>query len=173
MTNSLDPAAATYFGVYRGVVIDNIDPTDSGRVQVEVPAVAPSPLAWAPVVGGRHLEVGDAVFVSFEGGDVEYPVVLGSIGGAPSGPSLPAGSNLVVDDGTGTIELHHGSGTVVSIGPDGGVSIQAVGSIELTAPVVNIDSPLVTAAGVLQAQTLIAAVGVVSPSYTPGVGNIS
>ncbi|MFM2079041.1 MAG: hypothetical protein RJA49_2931, partial [Actinomycetota bacterium] len=128
MTDSLDPAAASCFGVYRGVVTNTIDPTDAGRVEVEVPAVAPLSSAWAPVVGGQHLDVGDSVFVSFETGDVDHPVVLGSIGGSTLAPLLPAGSTLLVD-ATGTIELRHGTGTVVTIRPDGGVSIEAVGNI--------------------------------------------
>ena len=171
MTDSRHPVAQRFFGLYRGIVINNVDPLRNERVQAEVPAVAPGTMGWAPVIGGRHLDVGDTVFVSFEGGDVNYPVVLGPVGGSPNGPVLPTGSTLVVDEATGTIELRHGTGTVVSIGPSGKVRIESVSGVDIVAPIVDIESALVKVTGVLRTQTLVAD-SVVSASYTPGVGNI-
>ena len=171
MTDSRHPVAQRFFGLYRGIVINNVDPLRNERVQAEVPAVAPGTMGWAPVIGGRHLDVGDTVFVSFEGGDVNYPVVLGPVGGSPNGPALPAGTSLVVDEATGTIELRHSTGTVVSIGASGKVLIESVTGVDIVAPVVDIESALVKVAGVLQTQMLVAD-SVVSASYSPGAGNI-
>ena len=57
-------------------------------------------------------------------------------------------------------------------------SVQASSQVQVSAPSVSVDAAvlsvngaLATFAGVLQCQTLIAT-AVVSPSYTPGVGNL-
>jgi phage baseplate assembly protein gpV len=172
MTTPPDPATSNFFGLYRGRVVNNVDATGEGRVQVEVPDVAPQSLEWAQCVGGQRPDVGDQVFVSFEVGDPRLPVVLGPVNRSPTGSVLPAGITLVVDEATGSIELRHPNGTVVSVHPGGGVSITSAVTVEITAPAVNLASPLVKVSGVLHAQVVIAAEAVTSPVYSPGVGNI-
>ena len=86
--------------------------------------------------------------------------------------STRGGHRLLLDDTTGHIELRHANGPVVSIEPSGSISINAISRIELVAPAVSINAPLTTTDGILQCETLVASVGVVSPSYTPGAGNI-
>ena len=75
-----------YHGVYRGVVVDNIDPQKSGRVRVRVPAISGNTDAWAmpclPGPGkdaavGVQVQIGRGVWIAFEGGDPDYPVCLG------------------------------------------------------------------------------------------------
>jgi hypothetical protein len=76
-----------YFGKYRGVVINNNDPEQKGRVQAQVFDVGGSaPLAWAMPCVPCHLpkEVGSAlpaiganVWIEFEGGDLDYPIWTG------------------------------------------------------------------------------------------------
>jgi uncharacterized protein involved in type VI secretion and phage assembly len=78
---------ARYYGKYRGRVLDNADPLELGRVQVEVPALAGNePLGWAlpclPYAGNGHglyivPEVDDLVWVEFEGGDLARPIWVG------------------------------------------------------------------------------------------------
>lgn len=72
-----------YFGKYRGLVTDNGDPTNRGRVKVQVPAVFRDLELWAmpclPFTGdntGLYLvpEVGAGVWVEFEAGDPSYPI---------------------------------------------------------------------------------------------------
>ena len=42
----------------------------------------------------------------------------------------------------------------------------------MTAPLVNVNAPMSTFTGVVKCQTLITDAFVISPAYTPGVGNI-
>ena len=44
--------------------------------------------------------------------------------------------------------------------------------VEVNASAVNIHAPAVVCDGIVQCTTLIASAGVVSPSYTPGAGNV-
>jgi Type VI secretion system/phage-baseplate injector OB domain len=72
------------FATYRALVLDNVDPTDLGRVSVRVPEVGVDG-SWAspsesPEQEGLARElpnVGDTVFVEFEGGDVDRPLYEG------------------------------------------------------------------------------------------------
>jgi hypothetical protein len=71
-----------YVGVYRATVIDNIDPMQTGRLQVSVPDALGYEPVWAtrsPSLGLESAmpEVGSTVSVQFEGGDANHPVWLG------------------------------------------------------------------------------------------------
>lgn len=88
-----------YPGVYRGVVVDNVDPKGLGRLRVMIPQVsgeAVTDWAWAvkpapATVTVNHPEFGpetapvvftppavkSGVFVMFEGGDPNFPVWIG------------------------------------------------------------------------------------------------
>jgi len=69
-------------------------------------------------------------------------------------------------------------GATVTIGASG-LTVSSAGPISITAPSVTVSAgsitlatPVVQVAGIVQCTTLVASVGVVSPSYSPGVGNI-
>ena len=75
------------FGKYRGVVINNVDPMQLGRIQAQVPdvlgAVASS---WAmpcvacglrKKVGSALPQIGAAVWIEFEHGDPDHPIWTG------------------------------------------------------------------------------------------------
>lgn len=89
------------------------------------------------------------------------------------------GTSIRMDDLPGQITLTATSGASLTISPTGGVSVDAPMSTSVRATTLDIDAALVRVnsgmamfSGVVQCQTLIATTGVVSPSYTPGVGNI-
>jgi uncharacterized protein involved in type VI secretion and phage assembly len=82
----LDWVRNRYFGKYRGVVTDNADPTNRGRIKVRVPAVMGTLEMWAmpcvpyagPSVGFFSLPPsGAGVWVEFEAGDPSYPIWAG------------------------------------------------------------------------------------------------
>ena len=89
-----------FFSKYRGHVESNIDPLQQGRVQVSVPAVlGETTLAWAmpcSPFGGAGVgfftipPVGANVWVEFEGGNVDYPILAGCFWGVGEVPALPA-----------------------------------------------------------------------------------
>jgi uncharacterized protein involved in type VI secretion and phage assembly len=76
-----------FYGKYRGIVIDNIDPMQTGRLQVQVPDVTNIlPSSWAmpclPFTGiqsGFYAvpAVGSTVWVEFEQGNPDYPIWVG------------------------------------------------------------------------------------------------
>ena len=73
-----------FFGIYRGIVTDNLDPLGIGRVMAKVPDVdAVASSVWAmpsvPVAGNQSgvfvvPSVGSGVWIEFEAGDANRPV---------------------------------------------------------------------------------------------------
>jgi Type VI secretion system/phage-baseplate injector OB domain len=100
------------WGKYRGVVVNNIDPEQKGRLLVQVAdAQGISPSAWAmpsvPVAGiqsGLFVlpTVGAGVWIEFERGDINKPIWSGGWwGSAAEVPALalagiPASPNVVL-----------------------------------------------------------------------------
>ena len=82
------------------------------------------------------------------------------------------GHTVVLDDGAGQITITHTNGSVITLDMAGRVSIQANATVEVTAAALNVHAPTATFDGMVNCTTLIASVGVVSPSYTPGAGNV-
>jgi hypothetical protein len=101
-----------YYGKYRGLVLNNIDPMQIGRLLVQVPDVLGlSTSSWAmpcvPIAGpqmGAYFVplIGSGVWVEFEGGDPDYPIWTGGFwGSAAEVPTLalagiPASPNIVL-----------------------------------------------------------------------------
>lgn len=105
----------TYFGKYRGTVLNNIDPEQRGRLMLTVPDVLGAiPSSWAepvvPLAGptgppmGVYMvpPIGAGVWVEFEHGDPSYPIWAGCRWGGqsdiPSDAKLsnPADPNIVL-----------------------------------------------------------------------------
>lgn len=85
------------YGVYRGIVVDNKDPQNNGRIRIKVPQLfheEPTEWAWPSFSAtGRQKAptVGQGVWVMFEGGDVAFPIWVG-VFGKNQGP----GNNLLL-----------------------------------------------------------------------------
>jgi len=88
-----------FYGKYRGIVVDNVDPEHLGRLKVRVPSVLGSnvvtgwALPCAPYGGDVNQgfffvpEVGAGVWVEFEEGDLEFPIWVGTFWSKPGGDS--------------------------------------------------------------------------------------
>lgn len=104
--DELSTSAPRFFGKYRGTVENNIDPMQQGRVQVSCPAVLGSgQLSWAmpctPYAGngvGLFLvpPVGANVWVEFEGGNPNNPILGGCFWGTGEVPATPALAEMKV-----------------------------------------------------------------------------
>ncbi len=157
-----------FFGKYRGTVLNNVDPLQKGRIQVQVPDVLGMSLSsWAmpcvPVAGqqmGAYFvpRVGSGVWVEFEGGDPDYPIWTGgfwgstaevpalALAGNPVSPSIVLQTGLQntisISDvpGTGGILLKTTTGAFISIN-DVGITISngKGATITLTGPTVTIN----------------------------------
>lgn len=77
---------ALFPGVYRGVVHDNRDPLGKGRLKIRVAQLlGNTPTSWAwpvetPSAEFQLPEIGQGIWVVFEGGDIGYPIWIGQFG---------------------------------------------------------------------------------------------
>jgi len=103
-----------YYGKYRGLVANNVDDLQLGRILAQVPALAgQTPLTWAlPCVPVAGLQagifavppIGSQVWIEFEQGDPDYPIWTGGFWGkgsevpssATSPPPITPGQNIVI-----------------------------------------------------------------------------
>lgn len=128
-----------YYGKYRGVVVNNIDPMQLGRLLIIVPDVLGLvPSTWAepcvPLAGptgppmGVYLvpPIGAGVWVEFEQGNPDYPIWVGCRWGAASDipplarAGLPISPNIVMQTA--------GQNTLVISdlpGPTGGIMLKS------------------------------------------------
>lgn len=95
-----------------------------------------------------------------------------SQGAAKVTVSMQSGHKLVLDDAAQELTVEHSNGCRITMNIAGQVSISANSTVEVSASLVNIRAPMVQCDGTLQCTTLIASGSVVSPSYTPGAGNV-
>jgi len=159
-----------YFGKYRGMVLNNIDPMMMGRLQIQVPDIAGLvPTNWAmpcvPIAGVQNGMValpmiGSGVWVEFEKGDPDYPVWVGCFwGSAAEVPALaratppgvqaitlqtPLGNGLSISDlpgPTGGILIKSATGATISINETGIIIQNGQGaSLALTGPTVLVNA---------------------------------
>ncbi len=147
-----------FYGKYRGVVVDALDPEARGRVRMTVPQVLGGvPSGWAeaclPPLAGLPVTapaVGSAVWVEFEGGDVSRPIWSGRLW--PNPGDAPATSSAITLGEAGgaslTISDHPGQGLTLKAASGAAIMISAAGisidngqgaSIQLTGPTVSIN----------------------------------
>jgi uncharacterized protein involved in type VI secretion and phage assembly len=159
-----------YYGVYRGTVVNNIDPLQMGRIIVLVPdAGGITPSSWAmpcvPIAGkqmGTFMvpQIGAGVWVQFEAGDPDRPVWTGgwwgsaaevpalALAGVPGDPNVVLQTTLqnaiVISDlpgPTGGIMLKSTTGATIIVN-DTGIYIQngKGASIIMAGPSVTINN---------------------------------
>jgi uncharacterized protein involved in type VI secretion and phage assembly len=129
-------SAEPLYGKYRGMVVNNVDPMQIGRVQVMVPDLAGLvPGTWAmpclPVAGINTgvftvPMIGAGVWVEFERGDPDYPVWVGGYWGTSA--EVPALAHAVPPGINGiTLQTPLMNGIVISDlpGPTGGILIKS------------------------------------------------
>lgn len=149
------------FGKFRGIVVDNVDPTERGRVRVSVPgALGAGTAAWAeacmPPVEGLLAAppplpaIGSAIWVEFEEGDAARPIWTGKFwprpGDVPAPPtSITLGTEnqatLTIGDSAGRgLMLRTASGAMIVVN-DAGITLSngKGASIELVGPSVSIN----------------------------------
>jgi uncharacterized protein involved in type VI secretion and phage assembly len=163
-----------YFGKYRGMVINNIDPMQMGRLMVQVPDISGLiPSTWAmpcfPVTGKQMGVwavplIGSGVWVEFEQGDPDYPIWVGcfpgstadvpalALAGNPASPSIVLQTSLqntlMISDmagPTGGILLKTMTGAMIAINDIGITISNGKGAvIAMTGPTVNINAGALT-----------------------------
>jgi uncharacterized protein involved in type VI secretion and phage assembly len=155
----------TFYGKYRGTVTDTDDPDQSGRVKVQVPSLfdddstdwAMPCLPYAPSGHGFFVmpEVGDTVWVEFEGGDPSHPIWNGGWWPTGKAPNLkPAqklietasGQHLLLDDTSGSlqIEIKDGNGNTITLASSGITLARGSVKIEITDSSVSINDGALT-----------------------------
>lgn len=129
-------ATKKYYGKYRAVVTNNVDPLMIGRIQVICPdAASLVPTTWCmpcvPVAGinmGMFSPpiIGSGVWIEFERGDPSKPIWVGCYWGL--GAEVPVLSRIVPPAVPGiTLQTTLKNGIVISDtpGPTGGIMIQS------------------------------------------------
>jgi uncharacterized protein involved in type VI secretion and phage assembly len=86
--------------------------------------------------------------------------------------SMKSGHTIVLDDAAQQVEIQHANGSAITFDVAGRIAIQANATVDLTAAALNVHAPVATYDGIINCTTVVASVGVVSPSYTPGAGNV-
>ncbi len=113
-----------YYGKYRGLVVENIDPMLQGRIIAQVPDVLGEiPSSWCmPCVPATGIQsgvfavppMGSQVWIEFEQGNPDYPIWTGGFWGtsatipllALAPPPIPGGQNIVMQTtGQNTIQI--------------------------------------------------------------------
>lgn len=162
--------APRYYGLYRGTVVNNIDPMQHGRIMVIVPdAGGITPSTWAmPCMASAGIQagmytvppIGSGVWIQFEGGDPDYPVWMGgwwgsaaevpalALAGNPASPSFvlqtTLQNTLVISDvpgPTGGLMLKSTTGAMILVN-DVGITISngKGATIILAGPTVTINN---------------------------------
>jgi uncharacterized protein involved in type VI secretion and phage assembly len=138
----MDSSSGKYFGKYRATVMNNVDPMQSGRIQVTAPDIyGMAPSTWAmPCVPVAGLQtgffsvppIGAGVWIEFEQGDLNYPVWVGGFWGQTA--ELPMLSHTVPPGVFGvTIQTTLQNGKVISDlpGPTGGIVLKSASGATL------------------------------------------
>lgn len=136
-----------YYGEYRGIVLENEDTQNQGRIRVRVPSIGDtaevSRIAYPKVpsagegYGFKAIpQVDSIVWITFENGKPDMPVWEGGIWGRDGVPEAlrdpdtygwftPHGHKILLDgkDGQSTVRVEHSNGGYVEVDKDGNVRV--------------------------------------------------
>ena len=163
------PGQTKFYGKYRGNVMENVDPLQTGRLLVQVPDVSNVlPSTWAlpclPFTGLQSgffavPEIGSQVWVEFEQGNPDYPIWVGgfwltaadvpalALAGVPGLQQVviqtTTQNTLLISDSpgpTGGILLKSSTGALISVS-DIGITISngQGATIIMTGPAVTVN----------------------------------
>src|SRR6266566_7160254 len=134
LTSLIERVEGRYYGKYRGQVTDNDDPDNLGRIKAKVPRLlGDEEIGWALpafAYGGASEQglfavpdTGAGVWIEFEGGDLSYPIWVGTWWSSNEVPEsatpdkkvlkTKSGNKIVLDDTSGSelIEISDASGS--------------------------------------------------------------
>lgn len=125
-----------HYGKYRGVVLNNVDPMQQGRLQVQVPDVTGlAPASWAmpcvPIAGIQAGMValpvpGSGVWVEFEQGNADHPIWTGCFWGSTAEiPALARVTPPAIPAITLQTPLQNGLTVSDLPGPTGGIMLKS------------------------------------------------
>jgi len=162
LTRLIERVDGRYYGKYRGLVTDNKDPDNLGRLKAKVPRLlGDEPTGWALpafAYGGAKEQglfavpdVGAGVWIEFEGGDLSYPLWTGTWYGTGAIPEsakpgkkvwkTTSGHKLVLDDDGKTLLLADANGNSITMDANGIAITDANGnSIALTASGISVNN---------------------------------
>lgn len=125
-----------YYGIYKGQVVENEDPDFRGRLKIKCPAVHGNKALnkWALSRGmyagngaGFYFlpQPGDPVWITFEGGDTDFPVWEYGWFPTDKAPAdadhniytlqTPGGHRFVIDEENSTIYIQYTNGQVIEV----------------------------------------------------------
>lgn len=169
----MSDAGPRYFGKYRAVVLQNLDPMNQGRIQVQLGdryglfpstwAMPSFPFAGVGMAGIVALPpIASQVWIEFEAGDPDYPIWSGAFYPDPMGFPLlalagtPVTPNIHFQTTTGTsvtlsdlpaaqVLIKTATGAMITMGAAGIVMMNGQGaSIVLAGPSVIINNGALT-----------------------------
>ena len=155
-----------YYGKFRGIVTQNNDPENQGRIRAKVPELFnDEEIGWAmaclpfapPNCGFLALpEVNSNVWIEFEGGDPSRPIWVGCFHGQGKGLQLAspavktyqtaAGNKVVLDDTSGSekVTLQDKNGAEVTLAQQG-ITLKKGGmKVEVTDSQVSVNDGALT-----------------------------
>jgi uncharacterized protein involved in type VI secretion and phage assembly len=123
-----------FYGKYRALCVNNVDPMMIGRIQVMVPDVSGAlPSSWAmpcfPVTGIQNgvftvPPIGAGVWVEFEQGNPDYPIWVGGYYSVADVPAMARAVPPGLSSFTFQTTLQNGITISDTPGPTGGILIK-------------------------------------------------
>ena len=136
LTRLVERMENRHYGKFRGIVTDNADPDNLGRVKAKVPRLlAEEEIGWAlpafPYGGASEQgffavpDVDAGVWIEFEEGNLSYPIWSGTWYKSDSIPEsaqpgqkiwkTKSGHKIILDDDAGTVEITDSNGNSIQM----------------------------------------------------------